>query len=61
MIKTNGILKAIMSIFALSAAHNMSHDLSGGGSGKDRNRMSLGGLPPRWKGKRMARIRRGGK
>jgi hypothetical protein len=62
MMKANkGILQAILSIFALSVAHGMAIDHNGGGSGKYRNRMSLGGLPPRWKGKRQARIMRGGR
>jgi hypothetical protein len=61
MFNAGKILKAILSVFALSTKHAMDMPFNGSVSGAYKNRMSLGGLPPKWKGKRRARIMRGGK
>jgi len=51
-----GIIAAFLAGQKATVRH-ASHDVSGA----NRQRFNLGGLPQAWKGKRMARIMRGGK
>lgn len=46
---------------SLSGPYHSTRDLALGSSGAYRQRFSLGGLPPAWKGKVQARINRGGR
>lgn len=48
---------AALFTFAKDDSRSMATEISG----KHRQRFNLGGLPPAWKAKRMARIHRGGK
>lgn len=60
MAKSNGFLARMAAMLAM-ANFNHGMSMSGSASGCLRQRFNLAGLPPAWKGKRMARIMRGGK
>lgn len=55
------MLAAISPFAALTRPSPSTPYLAGGVSGRHRTRFNLGGLPPKWKGKRQARINRGGR
>jgi hypothetical protein len=57
-VRVGGLSRLLAFLFS---EKQRAQSMSGGSSGAYRNRFSLGGLPPAWKGKRMARIMRGGR
>jgi len=63
--RSKGFIGAIMAMFGANTRkvqkRREHRNIPMGVSQKYRARFNLGGLPPAWKGKRMARIMRGGK
>jgi hypothetical protein len=63
--RSNGFIGAIMDMFVANTLkvqkRHEYRNIPLGVSQKYRARFNLGNLPPRWKGKRMRRILRGGK